>query len=210
MQLSLQDLGLIDYQTAYDFQKVTVQKVIEGGPATLILCEHPPVFTLGRIAKEENFLIQRSDIERAGATIHRIDRGGEVTYHGPGQLVAYPILDLNYFGKDLKLYMGKLEQVAIDLLQYFDIVANRFSGRTGVFCGDKKIASIGIGVRRWVSFHGLAVNVATDLKFFSMIKPCGLDVQMTSMNQELGRTVEFKEIKEKFIECFCANFNLKY
>jgi len=208
--LRIKDLGLIDYQTAYAFQRATVQKVIDGGQATLILCEHPSVFTLGRIATEENFLVPKGTLQAQGATVCRIDRGGEVTFHGPGQLVAYPILNLNYFGKDLKLYMGKLEQVAIDLLRYFDIVANRFSGRTGVFCGGKKIASIGIGVRRWVSFHGMAVNVCTDLGFFSMIKPCGLDVQMTSMKSELKRGVDIKEIKAKFIECFCSNFNLKY
>jgi len=209
MQMYIQDLGLIDYQTAYAFQKATVQKVIEGGQATLILCEHAPVFTLGRIATEENFLVQRATLEAQGATVCRINRGGEVTFHGPGQLIAYPILNLNYFSKDLKLYMGKLEQVAVDLLQYFGIVAHRFSGRTGVFCGGRKIATIGIGVRRWVSFHGMAVNVSTDLGFFSMIKPCGLDVQMTSMSKELGRSVELKEVKEKFIEYFCLNFNLE-
>ena len=140
--------------------------------------------------------------------VHHIDRGGDITLHAPGQLVVYPILDLTNFGKDLRSYLRQLEQVAIDLLGDFDIVASRFSGQTGVWTGKKKIESIGIGVRKWISFHGLAVNVNTDLKLFSMIKPCGLDVEMTSMSQMNKKSIDIEEVKERIVASFCDNFNL--
>jgi len=165
----IKDLELIDYDEAYKLQKQYVQELIEGGPQTLLLCEHPPVLTLGRLADKRNMLISSEETDRRGVKICSVDRGGDITLHAPGQLVVYPILNLAHFGKDLKSYMNLLEQVAIDLLDGFGIVANRFPGQTGVWAGEYKIASIGIGVRRWVSFHGLAVNVNTDLKLFSMI-----------------------------------------
>ena len=207
--LRVLDLGLIDYNDAYAIQRKTVEEVGAGQPATLILSEHPPVFTLGRIATENNFLIDQTAIKEKGAAIERIDRGGEVTFHGPGQLVVYPILDINNYGRDLKVYLGKFEQVAIDLLQHFGIVATRVDGKRGVFVGPRKIVSIGIGVRKWVSFHGLAVNVNTDLRYFDMIRPCGLDVKMTSMARELNRLQDLDAVKLKFTEIFRRQFNLQ-
>jgi lipoate-protein ligase B len=130
--------------------------------------------------------------------------------HAPGQLIIYPILNLTHFGKDLRFYLRQLEQVAIDLLGDFDIVANRFPGQTGVWIGEYKIASIGIGVRKWTSFHGLAINVSTDLKLFSMIKPCGLNVAMTSMSEASGKTIDMKEVKGKIVELFFKKFQLNY
>ena len=202
------DLGRIDYQAAYHIQRDTVDRVIAGYASTLLLCEHEPVFTLGRVSTEKNILTSIEQIKKYGAVIIRIDRGGEVTFHGHGQLVIYPIFQLTHFGKDLKLYMGKLEQVAIDLLQHFGIVANRIFGQRGVWVDKKKVASIGIGVRKWVSYHGMAINVNTDLRFFSMIKPCGLNVQMTSIAQIKNQETNFKEVKQKTIECFAKNFHL--
>lgn len=201
----VQDLGLIDYDTAYQIQKECVERVMGGGPRTLLLCEHPAVITLGRMSREANIL-DREAIERAGIRVISIDRGGDVTLHAPGQLVVYPILNLAQGSRDLRLYMYKLEQVAIDLLKTFGIVANRISGKTGVFAGLNKIASLGIGVRKWVTFHGLAVNVNTDLALFDLIKPCGLDVRMTSMARMKGGEVEIGEVKKKLLECFNYEF----
>ncbi len=205
----VKDLNLIDYSSAYQIQQETVRDVIAGGIPTLILCEHPPILTLGRLATEDNILLASHRITQKGVKILRINRGGEVTFHGPGQLVIYPIFPLAHFGKDLKRYMNTLEQVAIDLLGHFGIVANSIPGERGVWVNDKKIASIGIGVRKWVSFHGMAINVNTDLNYFSLIKPCGLNVQMTSISAVRGKEIDMKRIKEKAIDCFCERFHLR-
>ena len=205
----VKDLGLIDYEQAYVLQKQHVDEVLRGGPQTLLLCEHPPVLTLGRLADGKNLLIGGEELARRGVCVHPIDRGGDITLHAPGQLIVYPILDLAHFGKDLRRYLRQLEQVAIDLLGDFDIVANRFPGQTGVWVGPKKIASIGIGVRRWIAFHGLAVNVNTDLELFAMIRPCGLDVEMTSMAAVKKQEVCLQEVKEKMMGCFLKNFYLQ-
>lgn len=221
----VQDLGLIDYAAAYRLQKECVARVLAGGAQVLLLCEHPAVITLGRLAREANILNGEA-VARQGIRIIPIDRGGDVTLHAPGQLVVYPILNLAQTNRDLRLYMHKLEQVAIALLKSFGIVANRISGKTGVFAGMdpstrptavglaqdfaakskgtelNKIASLGIGVRKWVTFHGLGINVHTDLKLFELIKPCGLDVRMTSMSRIKGEAVEMDEVKKRFVEYF--------
>lgn len=207
--VSIQDLGLIEYSKAYAIQKEWVHKVIEGHEPVIILCEHLPVLTLGRLASQENFLIPQAMIEQKGIQILDIDRGGEVTLHSPGQLVVYPILDLRNYGKDLKRYLYRLEQVAIDLLKDFDILADRFSGRTGAWVGLKKIVSIGIGVKKWVSFHGLAVNVNTDLTLFNLIRPCGLSVQMTSIAKLKKEKIDMALVKERLVERFCHHFDLR-
>jgi len=205
----IKDLGLISYNAAYDIQKAHVDAVCNGAPQTVLFCEHPSVFTLGRLAKEENFLMPQDEILSRGVQICHINRGGDVTLHSPGQLVIYPILDLTNLGKDLRSYMHTLEQVAIDLLSDFDIVANRFEGQTGVWVKDQKIASIGIGVRKWISFHGLAINVNTDLDLFSMIRPCNLDVEMTSVSKIKGRFIIMDEVKKRIVGHLSHNFNLK-
>ena len=205
----IQDLGLIDYEKAYNIQKQWVDKVINGHEPVLILCEHPAVLTLGRLASQENFLMPMETIGNKGIKILPIDRGGEVTLHSPGQLVVYPILDLKNYGKDLKRYLHGLEQVAIDLLKDFGILADRFLGRTGVWVGQEKIVSMGIGVRKWVSFHGLAVNVNTDLNLFKLIKPCGMNVQMTSINKIKNKNIRMEEVKERLVERFCEHFQLR-
>ena len=181
MMYSFKDLGLISYQEAYEIQKSTVEEVIKGAPQTIFLCEHPTVLTMGRMAHKNHLLISEDQMKQEGIPIYWTDRGGDITLHAPGQLVIYPILNLNLGARDLHEYLRKLEEVAIDLLKRFGIVANRFSDKTGVWVDQKKIVSMGIGVRRWVTFHGLALNVNTDLKLFQWIKPCGLDVEMTSM-----------------------------
>lgn len=204
----IRDLGLIPYNDAYAAQREFVNDLVCGGRQTLLLCEHPPTLTLGRSSDEGHILVSQEELDARKITVHNIDRGGDVTLHAPGQLVAYPILDLSNFDKDLHAYLHQLEQVAIDLLSEFGILANRFPGKTGAWAGKKKIASIGIGVRKWVSFHGLAVNVNTDLSLFKVIKPCGLDVQMTSVADIKGGAVDMNLAKHKMVEAFSKNFVL--
>ena len=206
---AIRDLGLIDYQEAYALQKESVDRVLRGGLQEILLCEHPAVLTLGRLANEKNLLVGPQVLLRKGIKVLPVDRGGDVTLHAPGQLVVYPILDLNCQGRDLRSYLQMLEQVAIDFLNSFDIVASRFPSQTGVWVGEKKIVSIGIGVRKWISFHGLAVNVNTDLRLFSVIKPCGLNVAMTSMREIKGRVFDMVTVKARMAEYLCRTFHLK-
>ncbi|MDP8265537.1 MAG: lipoyl(octanoyl) transferase LipB [Candidatus Aceula meridiana] len=202
------DLGLIDYNQAYRRQKQALSGVISGGENVLFLCEHPAVFTLGRLDKKDNFSCSLREIEKKNIPVVPIDRGGKITFHGQGQLLVYPIFDLNCFGKDLKFFMHQMEEVLIDFLQEFGIVANRVPGHTGAWVKDKKIASIGIGVRKWVSYHGLAVNLNTNLDSFRMIKPCGLNVEMTSLEKQLGYKINMPQAKQKMIRCFQKIFCL--
>lgn len=224
----VRDLGLIDYDAAYRIQKESVARVLAGGTYVLLLCEHPAVITLGRLAQEANIL-NLETIARQGIRVVPIDRGGDVTLHAPGQLMVYPILNLapclsrsasrgagrgaghtrpagRESNRDLRLYMHKLEQVTIDLLKAFGIVASRISGKTGVFVGSEKIASLGIGVRKWVTYHGLGINVNTDLKLFELIKPCGLDVRMTSIARIEGQPIDMGEVKQRLIKSFGKEF----
>lgn len=200
------DWGLVDYAEAYRRQKEAVQQVIEGSEDRLYLCEHPSVFTMGRLASEEHFLLNQDEILRRGIDILRIDRGGEVTLHSPGQLVVYPIINLAHWQKDVHKYLHELEAVVIDLLKDFDIVATRVNARTGVWIEKRKILSIGVGVKKWVAFHGMALNVKTQLELFQMIRPCGLNVHMTSLEQELRRPINMELVKENLVNCFCAHF----
>ena len=206
--LEVRDWGTIDYLQAFEEQKKCVQEVLASAPMKLILCEHPPVLTMGRLTLKENILMTPEQLGFKNIACYPIDRGGDVTLHAPGQLVVYAMLNLNYFGKDLKHYSRKLEQVAIDLLSDFDIVANRISGKTGVWAGPDKIVSLGIGVRRWVTFHGLGINVNTDLNLFSLIRPCGMDVKMTSMAKLKGAPVDLNSVKKHLVTSFCKNFEL--
>ncbi len=202
----VEDWGLIDYMQAYERQRQIVADVIAGAPERLIFCEHPPVLTLGRMTNPESLLYTRDIIESKGVVIHSIDRGGDVTLHAPGQLVVYPIVNLNNRGKDLKHYMEKLEQVAVDLLTDFGILAISIPGQRGVFVGRDKIISIGVGVRKWVTYHGLGINVNTDLSLFNLIKPCGLNVRMTSMQKIKGQAVPMAEVKAIIIKRFQEKF----
>ncbi len=196
------DLGLIKYSQAYQLQKETVEQVIAGAPERVFLCEHPTVLTLGRMADRRYILASKDELAARGIEIISIDRGGEVTLHAPGQLVVYPILDLRKRGKDLKQYLYDLEEVAIKFLQRYHIVAARNPGKTGVWVGAHKIVSVGVGVRKWVTYHGLGINVSTDLSLFSLINPCGLGVAMTSVESILGQAVTFQKVKKDFCEAF--------
>jgi len=206
MNIIVEDWGLIEYTQGFRRQRDLVEKVQMGAPDHLIFCEHPAVLTLGRMTNPASLLYQRHDIEERGVKITMVDRGGDVTLHAPGQLIIYPIFNLNNHGKDLKVYMEKLEEVAVDLLKNFGILAISISGQRGVFVGKDKIISIGVGVRKWVTYHGLGININTDLSLFNLIKPCGLNVRMTSMQKLKGHEVSMKEVKAKTIELFRNNF----
>lgn len=204
----VKDLGIIDYSDAYQYQMECVKHVLNDQPQTLIFCEHPPVLTLGRLGTDQHIFATADELIAQKVKVHRIDRGGEVTLHAPGQLVIYPILNLNIWKKDLRAYLHSLEEVAIDLLKEFGIVAERNSGKTGVWIHPKKIVSIGVGVKKWISYHGLAINVNTDLKLFSFIRPCGLNVSMTSMKEILGRDISLETVKNNLIKIFSKHFDL--
>ena len=206
----IKDLGVIGYQEAYALQRDLASQVAAGGLPTLLLCEHLCVVTLGRMSHDENILLPKEAILKNNIAIHAIDRGGDVTLHSPGQLVAYPIFNLKNFGKDLKKYLNKLEQVVIDLLNEFDIVGTRLPGHTGVWVGKKKIASLGIGVKKWVAFHGVSVNVSNHLELFSMIRPCGLDVEVTSIEENIQSSVKMDLVKTLILKSFQENFDLKF
>lgn len=200
------DLGLIDYAKAYEIQKQAVAEVIAGGPERFFICEHPAVLTLGRMADEEFILMPKEQLAKRGIKTLNIDRGGEVTLHAPGQLVVYPILDLNKRGRDLHAYIRKLESVGIDFIRSYGVDAQRNPGKTGVWAKGKKAISIGVGVKKWVTFHGMAVNVTTDLKLFTVIKPCGLDVSMASVSTLVGKTVELQYAREMLAQTFKKHF----
>jgi len=203
------DLGIVRYIQAYQLQKKVLTKAIAQASCEIFLCEHYPVITLGRLANENNILLDSKEIAEKGIEIRKIDRGGDVTFHAPGQLVVYPIFYLDHFGKDLKLFISNLEQVIIDLLGYFGVLASRLKDHTGVWVGSKKIASVGIGVQKWVSFHGFALNVSICLEDFTMIKPCGLDVEMTSMDNEAKKQIIMQDVKRQLVLNFKKVFNLE-
>jgi len=206
-KIKLEDWGLIEYSQGLKKQKEYVQNVLEGSGDFLIFCEHPAVLTLGRMTNPESLLYQRKDIEAKGISIREVDRGGDVTLHAPGQLVVYPIFNLYNGPRDLKMYMVKLEQVAVDLLRDFGILAISIPGKRGVFVGTDKIIYIGVGVRKWVTYHGLGINVNTDLSLFDLIKPCGLNVKMTSIQKLTKRTIPMDEVKLKMKELLIKEFN---
>ena len=177
-----------------------------GGDAEdhLLLLEHEPVYTLGRGAREEDLLGADRIL---GVPVYRVGRGGGATYHGPGQLVAYPVLALAAQGRDVHRYVRRLEEVLVAVLDRFGIDAGTRAGLTGVWVGQRKIASIGVGVRRWVSFHGIALNVAPDLAYFRAIVPCAMpEVTMTSIEREIGRAPSQEEVQDVFEETFRATF----
>lgn len=195
------DLGRIDYEEAYRIQKDFVAERKAGrSQDTVLLAEHYEVFTIGRTGSRENLLFGEEELLKRGIKILRVDRGGDITFHGPGQLVLYPILDLKSRGRDLHKYLRLLEEVVIVFLNEYSVSGTRINGRTGVWVEDKKIASIGIGSSNWITYHGLSVNINVDLNFFSMINPCGFKgIQMTSLDRVMHGKVALDEAKHRII-----------
>ncbi len=213
--MKIEDWGIIDYKDAWDKQTVLFdcnllnKSINKKTINTLILCEHPPVITLGKRGEQSNVLFNEEELGKRGVSLYRIDRGGDVTYHGPGQLVVYPIFDLEFFGIGLKEYIHRLEEVIIRVLKKYGIVSERSEGATGVWLendtpsSSRKICAIGVRSSRFITMHGLALNVNTRLSDFSMIHPCGfIDKGVTSIQKELGKEINMFEVKNSVIEEF--------
>ncbi|MFO7958262.1 MAG: lipoyl(octanoyl) transferase LipB [Candidatus Brocadiia bacterium] len=176
----------------------------------LMLVEHPPTITVGRSGGVRDVLADDGRLDERGVTVVETNRGGEVTFHGPGQLVAYPIIDLRSRGRDLHRYLRDLEAWLVRLCRSYAVPAHADSPHTGVWVEDRKIASIGIAVRRWVTYHGVALNVDVDLDYFRLIVPCGLtDVRMTSLEQELGAAPPLEDVAARATEMFCEAFGMR-
>ena len=196
----VKDLGIRSYQEVWDLQKDFQKKRIEKRlDDTLILVEHEPVYTLGKNANK-NHLLQSRD---RSVNVFDIERGGDITFHGPGQLVGYPIIDLSYYRRSVSWYMRSLEQLAIDVLKDFGISASRIKGLTGVWVGEEKIAAQGVRISRWVTMHGFSLNVNPDLSFYDGIIPCGIfDHGITSMEELLGSAQDMDDVKAMVVEKF--------
>src|SRR5271156_242465 len=201
--LTVVDWGMLDYDAALALQGATLAARLDGTIGdTLLMMQHPHIFTLGRGA-DERFIITNS----TGAPVRRVSRGGQVTYHGPGQLIGYPILKLEGSDRDVTKYLRSLEAAMIDALAKFGIDATRRDAMTGVWVGARKIASIGVGLRRWVTWHGFALNVSTDLGYFDSIVPCGIEgCRMTSVCEETKRAVSVREFAAVMRESFARTF----
>ena len=210
-----QDLGRIDYKQAWDYQEKLFDQIIAvkrknrkeeihlETQSYLLFCEHPHVYTLCKSGKESNLLVNEEYLKSRGATFHKINRGGDITYHGPGQIVGYPILDLENFFTDIHKYLRFLEEAVILTLKEYGIESSRSDGETGVWLESgtknaRKICALGVRSSRWVTMHGFAFNVNPDLDYFGNIIPCGIvDKSVTSMEKELGKKVDIKEVKNK-------------
>ena len=198
------DLGLSDYNDTWKLQKKLQSKRILGEIEDhLLLVEHPPVFTLGKNASKQHIINNSEDV-----SIIQTDRGGNITFHGPGQLVCYPILDLNHYKRSITWYMRELEKLIIDVLGEYDIKASRKKGLTGTWVKDKKIAALGVRISRWVTMHGFSLNINPDLNFYNHIIPCGIkEYGVTSMAKIMGNEVpSMDEIKAKMTKYFTKNF----
>jgi lipoyl(octanoyl) transferase len=211
MLCHLEQLGLVGYEDGLRLQRELVARRKAGIiPDTLLLLEHPHVYTLGRNAKTENLLISAEQLAARGAQVFEIDRGGDVTYHGPGQLVGYPILDLAQHRRDIAWYMRCLEEVLIAVAGEYGLEAGRLAGAPGVWVGNDKLAAMGVHISRWVTSHGFAFNVNTDLLYFDCIVPCGLrDKGVTSLQKLLGRPFEMEEVAGRLVRHFGRVFEVE-
>jgi lipoyl(octanoyl) transferase len=222
------DLGLIDYKEAWDYQEAVFNKIVEQKLANRLLdisaakptdnyfifCEHPHVYTLGKSGEESNLLVNEAQLKSHNATYYKINRGGDITYHGPGQIVGYPILDLDNFFTDIHKYLRYLEEIVILTLADFGIESVRSAGETGVWINAdeplkaRKICAMGVRASRWVTMHGFALNVNANLDYFNNIIPCGIkDKAVTSMDKELGKEVNKAEVKERLLSHFKKIFD---
>ncbi|HET9485807.1 MAG TPA: lipoyl(octanoyl) transferase LipB [Chryseosolibacter sp.] len=224
-------LGLVDYKEAWDYQAEIFNKIIavktgnrtlpaEGQKATenyVIFCEHPHVFTLGKSGDEKNLLIPKENLDSIQATYYHINRGGDITYHGPGQIVGYPVIDMENFFTDIHKYMRVMEEAVIQTLAEYRIAAGRIPGLTGVWIDPeesdraRKICALGVKTSRWVTMHGFAFNVNTELQYFEYIVPCGIqDKAVTSMKKELGKKQDMAEVEEILKEKLRQQFGMEW
>ncbi len=213
MKAVLIDISKIsEFEEVWRFQSLFHKLRVEGRiEDVLIFAEHNHVYTIGKAGDEADLKVNKTFLSQVGVKVFKIDRGGKITYHGPGQIVCYPIFKLDEIGFDVYSYLRSLEEVIIRTLEDYGIKARRINGLTGVWVGEEKIASIGIKVSHWVTMHGFALNVNTDLRYFDFIFPCGLkNVEMTSMKKILGFDVSINEVKEKLKEKFKDVFGLEF
>ena len=213
-EFNVYKLGRVPYQKALDLQLELLEMRKNGEIGdTLLLLEHPPTFTIGRRGNMGNLLAAKDYLSKAGIHFEVISRGGDITYHGPDQLVGYPIMDLNEMGRDIHKYLRNLEETIIVSLEDFGIRARRIKGVTGVWVKWHKIASIGVGIKRWITYHGFALNVNTDLSYFDMIVPCGIqNVQMTSIQRWSSQKggVDMTNVEESIIKAFSQVFDITH
>jgi lipoyl(octanoyl) transferase len=229
--IQVQRLGLVPYVPTWDLQEALLAdslaikaqnrqaeaagQPLQPTPNHLLFCQHPPTYTLGKSGKPEHLLLDEEALAAHGATFHRINRGGDITFHGPGQLVAYPLLDLENFRPDIHWYLRALEETVIQTLASYGLHAGRIAGLTGVWLGweegaanPRKICAMGVRCSRWVTLHGLALNVNTDLNYFGYIVPCGItDKAVTSLQAELGHAVPLEEVQERLLAALLAQFD---
>ena len=216
--INVYDLGVLDYKTALNFQEKKLQEIIdikrtnrnEGSsiktPNYFLFVEHPPVITLGKSGQKKNLLLTKEELERKKIQYFNTNRGGDITFHGYGQIVGYPVIDLENFYTDINRYLRTLEEIVISTLNYFKISSQRSPGETGVWLesnspNSRKICAIGVKTSRWVTMHGFALNVDTDLRYYNYIVPCGIKGKgITSINQEIKKNVSINEVKEKILE----------
>lgn len=227
-QVIIEDLGLIDYKKAWDYQemlfKETVDRKIrirngENALVTenhLLFCQHPHVYTLGKSGQEDHLLLNEAQLDQADISYYKINRGGDITYHGPGQLVVYPIFDLDHFFTDIHKYLRLLEEAVIQTLAEFGVKGERSDGETGVWIdvdtpNARKICAMGVKSSRWVTMHGIGFNINADLSYFNHIVPCGIvDKDVTSLAKELGREIEIKEVQEILLKKLASLFDFSY
>ena len=227
-KVTLQDLGLKDYKETWDYQEKLFQGIIDikidnrkndttnKTPNYFVFVEHPHVYTLGKSGDLSNLLLNEAQLEQKGATFYKINRGDDITYHGPGQIVGYPILDLDNFFTDIHKYLRFLEEVIIKTLAEYKITATRSEGETGVWLDvgtpfARKICAMGVRTSRWVTMHGFAINANTNLGYFDNIIPCGIKGKsVTSMEAELGKKVDLDEVKTKILKNFSELFEVEF
>jgi len=226
-----QDLGLVDYKKTWDYQESLLNAIVKEKMANrdllpeqqfpplhyLLFCEHPHVFTLGKSGKQDHLLLDERQLMENEAVFYKINRGGDITYHGPGQLVGYPILNLDFFFNDIHLYLRYLEEAVIRMLAEYGIEGSRIDKLTGVWLeGEnplkaRKICAFGVRCSRWVTMHGFALNVNPDMSYFNHIIPCGIeDKAVTSMQTELGYAVSMEEVKSKLKKHLCDLFSIQF
>ena len=210
-ELWFADLGLIGYPECFELQQRLVKLRLAGGiEDTLLLLEHAPVITLGAAGGEGSLRVEPEALERRGVMLVHTDRGGDATYHGPGQLVGYPIFDLRSYGRDVHLFIRNLERVVVDCLADFGVAGEVVPGYTGVWVSGEKICSIGIAVRRWITYHGFALNVSPNFEHWSLLHPCGLtDRRVTSLERLTGQRPDMGEVKDSVVARFARVFDLE-
>lgn len=229
-QVFFRDLGLVDYKKAWDYQETLLKEVVDEKMSNrnlkpdaqfppkhfLLFCEHPHVYTLGKSGKEDHLLLDQNQLNEKEAVYYKINRGGDITYHGPGQIVGYPILNLDYFFNDIHKYLRYLEEAVILTLADYGVKGSRIDKLTGVWIDAdhpakaRKICAFGVRCSRWVTMHGFAFNVNVNLDYFNNIVPCGIDDKaVTSLNKELNREMDMEEVKIKLKKHFCEIFEMQ-